>query len=64
MALVIRMKNVSRTLLFLGSLMLWSILLAVANEPLFGNLSEWLVLSGAVLIATGQTWLLAYAWNM
>jgi hypothetical protein len=59
MALVIRMKNVSRALLFAGSFVVWLVLLAIVNEAMVVTKNEYLLLAIAGVVAIGQTWVLA-----
>ena len=58
MALVIRMKYVSRTLIFLGGLLLWLLALTMLNDSTL-NLEEEPLLALAVAIGAIQTWILA-----
>jgi len=59
MAVVIRMKNVSRVLIFLGSLIVWTVLLTLANDAVFDVKNDYLVLVAAGFIGLAQTWILA-----
>lgn len=60
MVLVIRMKSVTRFLLFAGSLIAWFLLLVVANDLLLDIKREEILLAAAFLFGVLQTWLLAY----
>lgn len=59
MALVIRMKNVSRVLLFLGSLVVWIVVLSIVNDAVVNVKNDYLVLSAAGAVALATTWVLA-----
>jgi hypothetical protein len=59
MALVIRMKNVSRALIFLGSLIVWVVVLSLVNDLFLNIPNDYLVLSGAALVGLAQTWIVA-----
>ena len=58
MALVIRMKNVSRTLIFIGSFLVWAIVLLLVKDAFF-NFDEYVLLLFAGVIGVVQTWVLA-----
>ncbi len=60
MALVLRMKYVSRFLLLAGSLIVWVVALSVLNDA-YLNVEEYVLLTGALLAAVAQTWALAFA---
>jgi hypothetical protein len=59
MAVVIRMKNVSRVLIFLGSLIVWTVLLTIRNDAVLGVKNDYIVLLTAGFVGLAQTWVLA-----
>jgi hypothetical protein len=59
MAVVIRMKNVSRVLIFLGSLIVWIVLLTVLNDAFLDVKNDYAVLITAGFAGLAQTWVLA-----
>jgi len=59
MAVVIRMKNVSRALIFIGSLIVWVVLLTVANDAFLGLKNEYILLLSAGFVGLAQTWIVA-----
>lgn len=60
MALVIRMKNVSRVLLFLGSVIVWFVLLTIVNDTMLGVKNDYFIIGGAATFALLQTLILAW----
>jgi len=59
MAFVVRMKYVTRALLFLGGLMLWTVIVFAVNDR-FGNYDETRWIGAAVVLALVQTWGLTF----
>lgn len=58
MAVVIRMKYVTRLFLLLGSLLVWLVVFTLLNDS-YLKLDEYLLLGGVLLIAFAQTWVLS-----
>lgn len=61
MAFVLRMKNVSRFLLFAGSLTMWVVVLTILNDTVFNADERLVVVGGSLMLGFLQTWLLTLA---
>ena len=60
MTYVIRMKTVSRVLIFLASLIVWTVVFSVLNATVL-NVEEYFLLASATVVGALTTWVVALA---